>query len=183
MCLVAFQKIFRKIFSGVWKRIRKTQIQKNTSHNPDPVRRPRRRLRSEIAIDGVIAISPSSRDRDRRRDLAKARSRSLRDRDLRRDLAKGRSRSRIFLSCLHTRSRDRRFARSRRRSRSRSGAISRRRYRDQWRDLATTRSRSTATGMFAGEIAIGAEWRSRSRARSLSLSLIFRKYFEGKIEV
>ena len=33
-CLVAFQKIFRKIFSGVWKRRRKTQIQKNTSHNP-----------------------------------------------------------------------------------------------------------------------------------------------------
>ena len=33
------------------------------------------------------------------------------------------------------------------------------------------RSRSTATGMFAGEIAIGADWRSRSRARALSLSL------------
>ena len=27
-CLVAFQKIFRKIFSGVWKRRRKTQIKK-----------------------------------------------------------------------------------------------------------------------------------------------------------
>ena len=27
-CLVAFQKIFRKIFSGVWKRRRKTQIRK-----------------------------------------------------------------------------------------------------------------------------------------------------------
>ena len=50
MCLVAFQKIFRKIFSGVWKRRRKTKIQKNTSHNPGPVRRPRRRSRSEIAI-------------------------------------------------------------------------------------------------------------------------------------
>ena len=35
MCLVAFQKNFRKIFSGVWKRRRKTQIQKNTSHNPE----------------------------------------------------------------------------------------------------------------------------------------------------
>ena len=34
-CLVAFQKIFRKIFSGVWKRRRKIQIQKNTSHNPE----------------------------------------------------------------------------------------------------------------------------------------------------
>ena len=30
-CLVAFQKNFRKIFSGVWKRRRKTQIQNNTS--------------------------------------------------------------------------------------------------------------------------------------------------------
>ena len=80
MCLVAFQKIFRKIFSGVWKRRRKTQIQKNTSHNPDPVRRqiqsddravdrnPRSRstarsrshLLREITIDGAI-----SRRRDR----------------------------------------------------------------------------------------------------------------------
>ena len=50
-------------------------------------------------------------------------------------------------------------------------AISRRQDRDQRRDLATTRSQSTATGMFAGEIAIGAEWRSRSCACSLSLSL------------
>ena len=28
MCLVAFQKIFRKIFSGIWKRRRKTQPRK-----------------------------------------------------------------------------------------------------------------------------------------------------------
>ena len=35
MCLVAFQNIFRKIFFGVWKRRRKRQIQKNTSHNPE----------------------------------------------------------------------------------------------------------------------------------------------------
>ena len=28
MCLDVFQKIFRKIFSGVWKRKRKTQIRK-----------------------------------------------------------------------------------------------------------------------------------------------------------
>ena len=52
--------------------------------------------------------------------------------------------------------------------------------------LAKVRSRSTATGMFADEIAIGADWRSRSLSLSLSLSLsqlIFRKYFEGKIEV
>ena len=64
------------------------------------------------------------------------------------------------------RDRDRRFARSCRRSRSQFGAISRRRD----RDLAMARSRLTATGMFAGEIAIGADWRSRSRARALSLS-------------
>ena len=29
-CLVAFQKIFRKIFSGVWKRRRKTQMKGKT---------------------------------------------------------------------------------------------------------------------------------------------------------
>ena len=33
-CLVAFQKIFRKIFSGVWKRRRKTQIRKTQATNP-----------------------------------------------------------------------------------------------------------------------------------------------------
>ena len=157
MCLVAFQKIFRKIFSGVWKRRRKTQIQKNTSHNLDPVRRPRHRSQSEIAIDGAIAISPSLRDRNWRRDLAKARSQSSWDRDRRRDLAKRQSRSQIFLSRLHTRSCDRCFA----------------------------RLRSTATGMFADEIAIGADWSSEfandrrtdwnvssplARARAFSLS-------------
>ena len=51
-----------------------------------------------------------------------------------------------------------------------NGAISRRRDRDQWRDLATARSRSSLL-------------LSRARTRSLSLSLIFRKCFEGKIEV
>ena len=60
MCLVAFQKIFRKIFSGVWKR-RKTQIQKNTSHTTQ------KKLinNDKFAIDGAIAIS-RRRDRDRR---------------------------------------------------------------------------------------------------------------------
>ena len=75
MCLVAFQKIFRKIFSGVWKRRRKTQIQKNTSHNLEknhqrrqiqsddravdrnPRSRSRSRLLREIAINGVISRS------------------------------------------------------------------------------------------------------------------------------
>ena len=119
-----------------------------------------------------------------------------RDRDRRRDLVKHRSRSQIFLSRLHMRSRDRRFATSRRRSRSRSSAISQRRDRDQRRDLATARSRSTATGMFAGKIAIGADWSSEftgdrwidwnvssplARARALSLSVKFsRNTLKGK---
>ena len=50
MCLVAFQKIFRKIFSGAWKRRRKTQPRK-----------------TQFAT--LIAISPS-------RDRAVVRSRS-----------------------------------------------------------------------------------------------------------
>ena len=64
MCLVAFQKIFRKIFSGVWKRRRKTQIQKNTNHNPrknSSTMTRRDRDRREIAIDGSSSrISRSS---------------------------------------------------------------------------------------------------------------------------
>ena len=82
MCLVAFQKNFRKIFYGVWKRRRKTQIQKNTSHNPEKNHQ-RRQIQSddrtvdrdhdltffarsrstarsregEIAIDGAISRS------------------------------------------------------------------------------------------------------------------------------
>ena len=84
MCLVAFQKIFRKIFSGVWKRRRKTQIQKNTSHNPE---KNHQRSQFEIVIssarsrEGEIAINVTispfarsrrcrSRDRDRRCDLS-----------------------------------------------------------------------------------------------------------------
>ena len=91
MCLVAFQKIFRKIFSDVWKRRRKRQTQEKYHQ----------RLRSEIAISRSTAqardgaISRSTRHEiapfiaisvegeiaincaiSRRRDLAKARSRS-----------------------------------------------------------------------------------------------------------
>ena len=79
MCLVAFQKNFWKIFSGVWKRRRKTQIQKNTSYNPEKNHQRSRytshnpeknhqRSRSEIAISPAwsregeivinVAISP-----------------------------------------------------------------------------------------------------------------------------
>ena len=141
MCLVAFQKIFRKIFSGVWKRRRKTQIQKNTSHNPEKTQTqfkfflsdlsPARSREGEIAIDGSSSrISRSSST----------------------DLPLG----------------------------SLTGAISRRRDRDQRRDLAVTRSRPTARSR-DGEIAFVAS--PLARARSLSLSLIFRKCFEEKIEV
>ena len=61
MCLVAFQNIFRKIVSGVWKRRRKRQnpekpgqTQKNTAQSRD--------RRSDLAIDGAI----SDRDRHER---------------------------------------------------------------------------------------------------------------------
>ena len=76
MCLVVFQKIFRKKFSGVWKRRRKTQAttqKKKKIINDENVSSPTTarstaRSRGEIAIDGAIEISPSSRDHDRRRD-------------------------------------------------------------------------------------------------------------------
>ena len=61
MCLVAFQKIFRKIFSDVWKRRRKRQTQEKYHQ----------RSRSEIAIS-------LARSRDQRRELATARSRDRR---------------------------------------------------------------------------------------------------------
>ena len=141
----------------------KPQPRKKSSTTTNPVQR--RQIQSEIAIDGAIAISPSSRDRDRRRDLAKRRSRSQ-----------------IFLSCLHTRSCD-------------LGSSSLAYIRDLaisdlplspsiviliWHDLARERSRST-TRSRDGEIAFDAS--PLARARALSLSLIFRKCFEGKIEV
>ena len=66
-------------------------------------------------------------------------------------------------------------SRSTARSRFRSGAISRRR-----RSRLTARSRSTAQSC-DGEIAFDAS--PLARVRSLSLSLIFWKCFEGKIEV
>ena len=69
------QHHFRKIFSGVWKRRRKTQIQKtqvttqkkkkSLTTKMFPVRRPRRQSRFEIAINGAIAISDRDRADDR----------------------------------------------------------------------------------------------------------------------
>ena len=75
MCLVVFQKIFRKIFSSVWKMLQgKRQNQKNKhSTQIDACDR-----LASTAIDGAKCGSQSARrwDRDQRRDLAKRRSRS-----------------------------------------------------------------------------------------------------------
>ena len=198
MCLVAFQKIFRKIFSGVWKRRRKTQPRKNSN------------TVQILPLGSLAGAISRRRDRDQQRDLAVARSRST-ARSCRREIAingaitRRRDRDRrIFLSDLAifldgsssriARRRDLAKARSRSTARSRegeitidgssfrisrssstdlplgslAGAISRRRDRDQRRDLAVARSRSSHL---------------LSRASALSLSLIFRKCFEGKIEV
>ena len=122
MCLVAFQKIFRKIFSGVWKRRRKTQIQNNTSHNPE-----KNHQRSRSKIDCASAISPycDPRSRSRRRDLAINGDRAI-SRSTLREIAPSiaiNGAGKIAIDA--SRDRDRRFARSHRRSRSRSKARSR----------------------------------------------------------
>ena len=74
MCLVAFQKIFRKIFFGVWKRRRKTQIRKHKATTQEKKSstittqdRDRRRW-SDLDRDrdhGAIAISDRDRAVDR----------------------------------------------------------------------------------------------------------------------
>ena len=79
MCLVAFQKIFRKIFSGVWKRRRKTQIQKKSS-----------------TISRSTATA-TARSRDRRFARSRRRSRSREDSDLAFTRSRRRSRSRIAI--------------------------------------------------------------------------------------
>ena len=85
MCLVAFQKNFRKIFSDVWKRRRKRQTQEKYHQ----------RSRSEIVI------SPA-RSRDQRRELATARSLDRRiTRSHRRDLAIDASRDHAIDRDLH----------------------------------------------------------------------------------
>ena len=165
MCLVAFQKIFRKIFSGVWKRRRKTQIQKNTSHNPEKNHQRRQIQSDNRVVDRDLAFfarsrSTASRDRDLREiTIDGAISQSV-DRDLGssslayiRDLAIDASRDRAV-------DRDLDPARSREGEIAINGAISRRQ--DRVRRFSS---------------------RARARALSLSLSLIFRKCFEGKIEV
>ena len=79
MCLVAFQKISGKYFLVFGKeegkhKSRKTQATTQKKIINDDKSSPTTVL--SIAIDGAIAISPSSRDRDQWRDLATARSRS-----------------------------------------------------------------------------------------------------------
>ena len=93
MCLVAFQKIFRKIFSGVWKRRRKTQIQKKTQATTQKkIAIIGERGRSEIAID-------ASRERVVERDHAftRARRRSQSREEGKRSRSRRRSRSRIAI--------------------------------------------------------------------------------------
>ena len=102
MCLVVFQKIFRKIFSGVWKMLQGKDKTRKTNTAPrltldarlgstaqcfagsSPMTAP------SIAIDGAISHRAASRDLDRRHDLAPRRSRLARrrDRDRRHNLAK-----------------------------------------------------------------------------------------------
>ena len=157
-CLVAFQKIFRKIFSGVWKRRRKTQIQKNTSHNPEKNHQRQQIQSNDRAIDRDPRSRSTARSREGEIAIDSVILRSV-DRDL------GSSSLAYIRDLAIDASRDR--------------AID--------RDLDPMQSRE-------GEIAINGDWnvcrRDRDRrgveiaiARALSLSLIFRKYFEGKIDV
>ena len=154
MCLVAFQKIFRKIFSSVWKRRRKRQTQKNKDKT---------QKKKSSTIDWVrrrgASRAPVWRLRCRSRSTARshegeivifARSRSTsRDCNRRRDLAKRLSRSRIAVFGLE-------LARSARIGARGSPAI----VRLDWSSVFFL-----------------------SRARSLSLSLFFRKYFKVKMKV
>ena len=186
MCLVAFQKIFRKIFSGVWKRRRKRQSQQNTDKTQ---KKPRQKIindrrstrfdgavlrelqsddravdRAVVGLDGAIS---RRRDCDRRREIAidGAISRRREDRDRRCDLAK--RQSRLAKHCV-----DRDWC-----SASRDcdlGLHSSDWSSRDWRglELGVRRRSSDWTGA-----------RSSTIMRSLSLSLFFRKYFEVKMKV
>ena len=177
MCLVAFQKIFRKIFSDVWKRRRKRQTQEkyhqrlwseiaisrstaqarngaiswSTRHEIAPL--------IAISVEGEIAINCAI---SRRRDLAKARSRSTL-REIVPSIAIS-VEGEIAINCAisRRRDRDRRFVRSHCRSRSslRSSDWS---SRDRRRlELGVRRQSSDWLECF---------FSSHARALSLSLSL------------
>ena len=173
MCLVAFQKNFRKIFSGVWKRRRKRQSQQNTDKTQ---KKPRQKIindrrstrfdgavlrelqsddravdRAVVGLDGAIS---RRRDRDRRHDLAKARRSRLtsRDCDRRHDLVKHQSRSRKA-------SRRSRSAQCFARSRSRIAVVE--------LELA----RSARTGARGSPAIVGLDWSSVINDHALALSL------------
>ena len=134
MCLVAFQKIFRKIFFDVWKKRRKRQTQEKyhqRSRSEIAILRSTARARDgaisrltrrEIAssVEGEIAINCAI---SQRRDLAFARSRSTL-REIASSIAisvdgeiRSTARSRDG-TISRRRDHDRRFTRLRRRSRS-----------------------------------------------------------------
>ena len=131
MCLVAFQKIFRKIFSGVWKRRRKTQIQtksstiaisRSTATARSRDRRFARSHRRSRSTDGARSRSARREiaiDASRDRDLGRRRDRDqLRDLVTARDRAVARSRSQIDRDLAPSRARavDREIAPARSRS-------------------------------------------------------------------
>ena len=90
MCLVAFQKIFRKIFSGVWKRRRKRQSQQNMDKTQ---KKPRQKIindRRSTGFDGAVLRELQSDDRAVDRavvGLDGAISRRREDRDWRHEIA------------------------------------------------------------------------------------------------
>ena len=128
---------------------------KKENTNPEKHKlQPRKKISNDDKSSPTTAPSIAIRDRDRRRDLGSGAISRLTLREIAPSIA-------ISIRC----------------------------------DLAKARSRSAAQSR-EGEIAINGDWnvcrRDRhrrgleiaiARARSLSLSLIFRKYFEGKIEV
>ena len=146
MCLVAFQKIFRKIFSGVWKRKRKRQNpEKHLQNLKEPTQsttakhrsRDRWRRSTVREIDG---------ERSTVRDLAKHRSRRSRSvaRRSARSRSTARSREASFASIAKRRSTLREIAISRSIVRvDREASLHAPRDRDRWRDLAKHRSRQS----------------------------------------
>ena len=156
MCLVAFQKIFRKIFSGVWKRRRKRQTQKNsdkTQKKKSSTIDARLGSTARCFASSSLTTAPSiaisrRRDRNRRRDLAKHRAdRNRRDASQDSDLG-----SRLS----DWSSRDRHGLELGVRQRS-----------SDW-----TGAQSSSSHVLALSLSL-----------SLSLSLFFRKYFEVKMKV
>ena len=194
MCFVAFQKIFQKIFSGVWKRRRKTQIQKNTSHNPEKNHQRRQIQSDDRAVNRDLAFFARSQSTARSREASIAISdlpllptyeisrSTLREIALliaisiRRDLAKARSRStarsrdgKIAFDASRDRAVDRDLARSRSQSTARSLSS---RDRDRWHDLAKRRSQSRIA-VVELELARSARIGARSSPAIVGLTRMF----------